>query len=201
MIKNIIFDAGNVLVEIRWEEVMRELGFEGDILKRVSAATVRSDTWKEYDRSACSDEELIASLVAKDPELEREIRLFMEHESEAIVGFSYAKEWVKSFKDNGYNCYILSNYSRTTHEKTRDERGYEEYIDGGIYSWQVQVVKPEPEIYQRLLSRYGLIPEECVFLDDNLLNVETARRLGIHAIHFTTKEEAELELRKLGVKC
>ena len=201
MIKNIIFDAGNVLVEIRWNEVMRELGFEGEVLKRVCEATVRSDMWKEYDRSACSNEELIATFVANAPEVEREIRLFMEHESEAIVAFSYAKEWVKSFKDNGYNCYILSNYSKLTHERTKAERGYEEYIDGGIYSWQVQLVKPEPEIYQMLLTRYELIPEECVFLDDNLMNVEEARKHGIHAIHFTTKEEAEVELRKLGVNC
>lgn len=201
MIKNIIFDAGNVLVQIRWEEVMQELGLEGEVLKRVSGATVRSNMWKEYDRSACSDEEIIASFISNDPELEREIRLFMEHESEAIVEFSYAREWVKSFRDNGYHCYILSNYSKSTHERTKDERGYEEYVEGAIYSWQVQVVKPEPEIYQTLIARYGLVPQECVFLDDNLMNVEAARKIGIHAIHFTTKEEAEVELSKLGVKC
>lgn len=201
MIKNIIFDAGYVLVDVRWTEVMQELGFDEQVIERVSAATVRSDKWKEYDRSACTDEELITSFVANDPEMEREIRLFMQHESEAIVGYSYAKDWVQRFKDNGYNCYILSNYSKSTHEKTKNERGYEEYIDGGIYSWQVQMVKPEPEIYQELLSRYGLVPQECVFMDDNIVNVEVARELGIHAIHFTTKEEAEVELRKLDVKC
>lgn len=201
MIKNIIFDAGNVLVEIRWNQVMQKLGFDDEVLNRVSEATVRSEQWKEYDRSACSDEELISMFVANDPEMEKEIRLFMEHESEAIVAFSYAKEWVKSFKDNGYNCYILSNYSKSTHEKTKAERSYEEYIDGAIYSWQLQIVKPEPAIYQELLERYELTPQECVFMDDNIMNVEMARKLGIHAIHFTTKSDAEVQLRKLGVKC
>lgn len=201
MIKNIVFDAGYVLVDVQWIEVMKKLGFGDEVIKRVCAATVGSHIWKEYDRSACTDEELITSFVANDSEMEREIRLFMEHESEAIVGYSYAKDWVKSFKDNGYNCYILSNYSRSTHEKTKAERSYEEYIDGAIYSWQVQRVKPEPEIYQMLLERYGLIPQECVFMDDNVMNVEVARELGIHAIHFTTKEDAEVELRKLGVHC
>ena len=201
MIKNIIFDAGNVLVEIRWKELMRELGFKGEVLKQVCEATVCSDMWKEYDRSAYTDEELIESFIVNNPEIEKEIRLFMEHESEAIVAFPYAKGWVKSFKDNGYNCYILSNYSKSTHEKTKDERSYEEQIDGSIYSWQVRMVKPEPEIYLELLSRYSLVPQECVFLDDNVINVEVARELGIHAILFTTKEEAEIELRKLGVNC
>lgn len=201
MIKNIIFDAGNVLVEIRWKEVMRELGFEGEVLKQVCEATVCSNMWKEYDRSAYTDEELIASFIANNSEIEKEIRLFMEHESEAIIAFPYAKEWVKSFKDKGYNCYILSNYSKSTHEKTKVQRKYEEYIDGAIYSWQVKMVKPEPEIYRELLTRYALVPQECVFLDDNVINVEAARELGIHAIQFTTKEEAEAELRKLGVNC
>ena len=201
MIKNIIFDVGNVLVEVRWDEVMQELGFEGEVLKRVSEATVRSDIWSDYDRSLRSDEEILASFVANEPELEREIRLFMEHESDTIRRFPYAREWVKSFRDNGYHCYILSNYPRTTHEKTRDERDYEEFVDCAIYSCQVQLIKPEPEIYQTLLTRYGLIADECVFLDDNIMNVKAARKLGIYAIQFTTKEAAEQELRKLGVKC
>lgn len=201
MIENIIFDVGKVLVEVRWEELMRKLGFNEDVLKRVSAATVYSDMWIEHDRSVCAEEEIVASFVANDSELEREICLFMEQHSAAIVKFPYAKEWVKSFRDNGYHCYILSNYPKSTYEKTKEELDYEEYIDGGIYSWQVKMAKPEPEIYQELLKRYGLVPQECVFIDDNIMNVEMARALGIHAIHFTTKEEAEVELRKLGVQC
>lgn len=201
MIKNIIFDAGNVLVEVRWNEVMQELGFERELLQRVSEATVSSNTWREYDRSLLSYEEILALFIANSPELEREIRLFMKHEPETIRKFPYAREWVKNFRDNGYNCYILSNYPRHCYEKTYTERLYEEFINGAVYSCQVQLVKPETEIYQTLLKRYELIPEECVFLDDNLANVDAARKLGIHAIQFTTKEESERELRKLGVKC
>ena len=190
-----------VLVEVRWDEVMQELGFKGELLQRVSEATVKSDIWKEYDRSLLSYEEMLELFIANAPELEKEIRLFMRHEPETIRKFPYAREWVKSFRDNGYNCYILSNYPRYCYEKTYTERLYEEFINGAVYSCQVQLVKPETEIYQTLLKRYELIPEECVFLDDNLGNVDTARKLGIHAVQFTTKEECERELRKLGVKC
>lgn len=51
MIKNIIFDVGKVLVEVRWQEVMRELGFDEATVELVSNATVCSSTWGEYDRS------------------------------------------------------------------------------------------------------------------------------------------------------
>ena len=201
MIKNIIFDVGNVLVEVRWDAVMKEIGFKKELLQRVSEATVRSRVWLEYDRSRLSDEDIMSAFIAQAPDLEKEIRLFMAHGQETIREFSYAREWVKSFREKGYGCYILSNYPRTSYENTQSERTYEEFMDGMLYSYQVQMVKPETEIYQTLLERYGLIPEECVFLDDNIANVEAAKKLGIHAILFTTKDAAERELRELGVKC
>ena len=199
MIKNIIFDVGQVLVKVRWLEVMQELGFDKDTIEQVANATVRSRTWSEYDRSLRSYEELLAEFISNNSEMEKEIRLFMEHEKEAIREFPYAKEWVKKFKDKGYRCYVLSNYPKRTFEMTCSERSFEQYMDGTIYSYAVQMIKPEKEIYQTLLESYDLIPEECVFLDDNLANVEAARKIGIRALHFQTKEEAEEQLRQLGV--
>ena len=61
------------------------------------------------------------------------------------------------------------------------------------------MIKPQPEIYDLLIERYQLVPEECVFLDDTLPNVEAARRAGMHAIHFKNREQALEELKALGV--
>ena len=72
-------------------------------------------------------------------------------------------------------------------------------MDGGILSFRERLIKPDAEIYRLLLSRYSMKPEESVFLDDTLANVDAARALGIHGICFRTKEQAEEELRKLGV--
>ena len=199
MIKNIIFDVGKVLVEVRWHEVMRELGFDEAIVELVANATVCSSMWGEYDRSKLPYEEMLKKFVMNNPTVEKEIRLFMKHEKEAIREFPYAREWVKSFRDKGYKCYVLSNYPKGTFENTREERSFEEFLDGAVYSFQVQMVKPEKEIYQMLLERYDLIPEECVFIDDNQANVEVARELGMNAIQFWKKDETEKELKKLGV--
>lgn len=200
MIKNIIFDVGQVLVKVRWLEVMQELGFHEDITEQVANATVRSGTWSEYDRSLRSYEDLLAEFISNNPQVEKEILLFMEHEAESIREFPYAKEWVKSFKDKGYKCYVLSNYPKRTFEKTCSERSFETYMDGTVYSYAVQMIKPEKEIYQTLLEKYDLIPEECVFIDDNLANVEAATAIGIHALHFQTKDEIEERLRQLKVE-
>ena len=68
----------------------------------------------------------------------------------------------------------------------------------GVF-FQDKVVKPEPEIYRLLIDRYGLKPEECVFLDDTEKNLPMAREFGIHTILFKDKEQAVEELKMLGV--
>lgn len=199
MIKNIIFDVGKVLVEVRWLEVMQELGFDETTVDLVANATVCSSVWGEYDRSRLPYQDMLTRFIMNNPKVEKEIRLFMEHEKKAIREFPYAREWVKSFRDKGYKCYVLSNYPKGTLENTREERTFEEFLNGAIYSCQVQMIKPEKEIYQILLEQYDLIAEECVFIDDNQANVKMARKLGIHAVHFRSKGEAEKELAKLGL--
>ena len=200
MIKNIIFDVGMVLVDFCWQKVFEQLGFTGETYEAVADATARSSMWSEFDRSRISDEEILAGFIANAPEQEQTIRLLWEHVGDTISCYPYSVEWVQQFKENGYKCYILSNYPRRTYELTKQELPFEELMDGVLYSYQVQQIKPEPEIYQTLLGKYSLKPEECVFMDDSPKNVAGARSVGIHAIQFTTRDEAMRKLEALGVK-
>ena len=199
MIKNIIFDVGNVLVEYSWEKVFEKLGFTGEVYEAVANATTRSGLWNEFDRSRMSDEEILAGFIANAPEQEENIRLFWEHVGETITCYSYSNQWIRELKEQGYRCYILSNYARRTYELTKPELSFEWLMDGVLFSYQVQQVKPEPEIFRSLLERYHLKPEESVFMDDNPKNVAAARTLGLAGIVFTTKDEAVRELEALGV--
>ena len=70
-------------------------------------------------------------------------------------------------------------------------------MDGGIMSYEVQLIKPDLAIYQTLMERYDLQPEECVFLDDTVRNVEAAQALGIAGIVVTSQEQAKKELETL----
>ena len=75
---------------------------------------------------------------------------------------------------------------------TRQELPFVADMDGVLFSYEVKLVKPEPEIYQTLLEKYRLRPEECVFMDDNEKNVVAARKAGMYAIHFKNKEQLSL---------
>lgn len=200
MIRNIIFDVGNVLVEYSWERMLQALHITGEAYDAVAKATALSPMWNELDRSFLSDEEILQGFINNAPEYEREIRLVWDNIPESIHCYDYSVEWVRKFRKKGYKTYILSNYSKRGYEVTKQELPFVADMDGVLFSYEVKLVKPEPEIYQTLLEKFQLKPEECVFLDDNEKNIVAAREAGIHAIHFKNKEQAEEELEKLGVK-
>ena len=113
---------------------------------------------------------------------------------------AYAVPWVKELKSKGYRVYYLSNFSLQAKVHCPESLEFVPYTDGGILSYTEQIVKPDAAIYLLLLERFGLKAEESVFLDDTLHNIEAAERLGIHGIWYKSKEQAEEELKKLGVE-
>lgn len=199
MIDTIIFDVGMVLVDFCWKEHIAGFGFPEETAKIVGEAVFQSAAWAETDKGILSEAELTALFIQNAPEYEKEIRQVCADFGGAIRQYEYAVPWIKELKEKGYKVYILSNYGEKTYFDSIKELNFMEEADGGIFSYTVKKVKPEPEIYLLLAEKYNLQPENCVFLDDSRNNVEAARKLGFHAIQFTERKQAVLELQKLGV--
>lgn len=200
MIKNIIFDIGNVLSDFRWRDFIIEKGFDQEMADRIGAASVKSALWSELDRGVWTDEQLLEGFVKNDPEIELQIREAFSDLHGMVVPREYAVSWVRELKRKGYRVYYLSNYSRRAREQCSDVLEFTAYTDGGILSYKERLVKPDPAIYHLLMKRYGLKAKESVFLDDTLENIETARRIGMQGIWFQSREQAVEELKKLGVE-
>ena len=200
MIRNIIFDIGNVLADFRWRGFLQDKGFDEAMIGRISKASVESPLWNEIDRGEWSEEELLQAFVERDPEIEKELREAYENIHGMVTPREYAIPWIKKLKENGYRVLFLSNFSKKAEKECPEALAFLPYTDGGILSYQEKMIKPNPEIYRLLLKRYELQPEECVFLDDTLKNVEAAQAEGMMGIWFRTKEQAEEDLRGLGVK-
>lgn len=200
MIQNIVFDIGNVLTDFRWREFLRDKGFDEPMIDRISKASVESPLWNELDRGEWSEEELLQAFVDRDPEIERELREAYGDIHGMVTPRAYAIPWVKQLKENGYRVLYLSNFSKKAQVECAEALAFLPYTDGGILSYQEKMIKPNPEIYRLLLNRYGLVPQESVFLDDTLKNIEAAQAEGMMGILFQTKEQAEEDLRRLGVK-
>lgn len=199
-VENIVFDVGRVLVEFEWEPYLKSFHFPKEKYEKIADVTFRSQTWNERDRGLLEEEEYVAQMVAKAPEYEADIRAVMERTAETIAPLDYAETWTKYLKNQGYHLYVLSNYGDYMLEKTRPQMAFLKYMDGAIFSCEVQQIKPEAEIYKTLLKRYSLKPSKTVFIDDRADNCEAARKLGIRAIQFTSFKQAAAELEKMGVK-
>ena len=105
------------------------------------------------------------------------------------------QELVRRLKNHGYSVYYLSNIPEDVLALLK-ERGVLDRFDGGVASCEVHVNKPDPRIYQALLDQYGLKASECVFIDDNLANVQAAFTLGFVGIQM--KESVGTLIRSLA---
>ena len=95
MIKNVIFDIGNVLADFGWERLFLRLGFEGEVFERMADATVRGPYWVEFDRSRMPDREIIEGFYSLAPEYKDQIDLLYEHIHEMTEEYSYASSWIR----------------------------------------------------------------------------------------------------------
>jgi len=128
------------------------------------------------------------------PEYAEEIRLTFENVGQCMSRMDYAIPWIKELKADGRRVLYLSNYSRHTMQANPDVLDFLPYMDGGIFSCDVGVVKPDREIYRKLCEKYSLKPAECVFLDDFETNVTAARAYGMNAILFQDYDQAHNDL-------
>ena len=197
MIRNIVFDIGNVLVDYCWRDHIAGYGYSGEMLERIGRAMMLNPVWKEMDRGVWTNEELLQGFIAADPEIEKDIRLVFSDMKTIVRERPESAAWIRSLKEQGYRTYYLSNYSYRARTEAADQLGFLEELDGGIMSYTVQMIKPHADIYEKLMETYGLLPEESVFLDDSAANVEAAGKLGFHTIQVSSQEQAKEELNNL----
>lgn len=194
MIKNIVFDIGNVLVDFCWQDHIARFGYPDEISARVGRAMMQSPVWNELDRGVWTNDELLAGFIANDPELEPQIREVFLNLSTLVRRREGSVGWLRSLKKDGYRVYYLSNFSKRVRTEAAREMPFLKEMDGGIMSCDVKLIKPDEAIYRTLFARYGLNPGECVFLDDSPKNLETAKRLGMKEILVKDQGQAIEEL-------
>ena len=195
-VNTIIFDLGKVLVDYDWKKYLKSLHYDEASIQAVGDAMFASKDWVEADRGVRNEEEILQSFIDNDPEYEKEIRNAFEDMGFTIHTFSYTRIWLKYLKKRGYEIYYLSNFSKPLYDRCKEELSFLDLMDGGYMSWQVKMLKPEPEFYQKLLKDFKIDPAKAVFLDDVLDNIAEARIQGINAVHFKGKKEAVQTLQE-----
>lgn len=194
MIKTVVFDIGGVLTELGRLKFLEPLGYSDEINRRIVAATMASDDWKEYDRGVLTEEEMLHRFIENDPEIEPQIRRMMKDFHGIVRHKDAAIPWIRSVKEKGRQVLFLSNYSKKVRRDAADAVDFLPEMDGGVWSYEENLIKPDRWIYECLLERYHLKPEETVFIDDNEPNLKEPRLLGMRTIHFVSQKQAQEEL-------
>ena len=188
--RNMVFDIGNVLMDFRWKEYMRSLfGEDETLIQTINQGIWHNGCWAAMDKGEMDGAATLRSAVAFAPQYEKEIKLTLDSVAHAFHKFEYSIPWIQELKRMGLNVYYLSNYSAFSVAANPDVLDFIPYMDGGVFSFEVKAVKPEPEIYRCLCEKFGLKPEECLFTDDVPANVKGAQACGFQGIVFEGYEK------------
>ncbi|MBQ3665054.1 MAG: HAD-IA family hydrolase [Lachnospiraceae bacterium] len=183
-VNTVILDLGMVLVDFIPKEHMKNVGIKEGKIKAVMEAVVDNEIWDEYDRGIMTYEETLGKMIEKSPKLEKEIRKVFGNLEGIVKKFDYTDRLIKELKNAGYRVLYLSNLSQKLYQDCEKELAFINALDGGILSFEVKMKKPDQEIYELMIRKYHLTPEQCVFFDDREVNLRAAQELGMGTVIF-----------------
>ena len=201
-INTIIFDLGGVLIDWNPLYVFNDL---------IPDPEQRTYFFQNVCTSDWNEQQDAGTLIAKATE--ERIRLFPEWENEIR---SYYGRWVemlgeplqgtveilkKLIDSPNYRIYALTNWSAETFPIAKSMKRFEflNWFEGILVSGEEKMIKPQPEIFELILSRYSIDRTKAVFIDDNLRNVRASTAVGLETIHFQSSEQLAEELKRLSI--
>ena len=188
MLRNIIFDVGNVLLEYRWIEAIQDTGLSREKALDAGNKVFDNRLWVEFDAGNISKDDLIKEYGKLYPMYEENIREFINNADRMQLAREEVWEMVHKLKEKGFKIYLLSNYSEYLFNIHTKGVPFMDDLDGRLVSYEIHQVKPGREIYETLLKRYDLDAGECLFLDDRKENTDTAESLGIKSITIESRQ-------------
>mgnify|MGYP002621255607 FL=1 len=199
-IKNIIFDLGGVLIDWNPDYVFKEV-FKDDEKLAWFYREICTMDWNENQDAGYPLKKATEERIALFPQYEDWIRMYYgrweEMLGESIQG---TVDLLKQCVDSpALKVVALTNWSAETFPIALKKFDFLQWFEGIVVSGEEMTRKPFPDIYQTTLKRFDLKPEQSLFIDDNKRNIEAAKALGIHCIHFSSPQQLEKELKKLNV--
>lgn len=196
----IVFDLGGVLIEWNPRYLYRKLfGADEERMEKFLAEVCTKD-WNHGLDCGRSFAEAVAELVARYPDQAELIRAYDLRWEEMVTGaIEPTVEILAALKRAGYPLYALSNWSTEKFINIPERFTFLRWFEKIVISGDVKCAKPDAEIYRRLLESIGKSAPECLFIDDNLPNIEAARGLGFQTIHYRSTERLRDDLKSMGI--
>jgi len=194
-VKNVVFDAGGVLLEWNPPRVIAQMYPDPKIQAQIREFIFEHPDWHEFDRGTLTAETASAHFAKLSGRSAEEVRELLRATAESLRPIDGTIRLLEQLAAAGLHLYLLSNMPVSTYEILVKRHAFFEHFRHMVISGAILLLKPEPEIYQHLLETTGIEPAESVFIDDLPRNVIAARESGLHAIQFTSPEACRMELR------
>tara|TARA_B100001287_G_scaffold265863_1_gene259217 strand:+ start:6606 stop:7208 length:603 start_codon:yes stop_codon:yes gene_type:complete len=182
-VKKFLFDLGNVFFDWNPVRILKPI-FNDDERMNFFINNISFPLLDTRCDAGITIEVAVNDAVKKFPDFEKEIKLYYPNHRNMVGGFfQKTVDIFHKVKELNYPCYILSNWSAETYEGMEDQYPFLKEFDGKIISGRDFLIKPNPAIYELAISRFDLIPEDTLFIDDRLDNIEAAQKLNFQTIH------------------
>ena len=193
MIRNIIFDFGNVLGWTLADDTTKTYVADSSVRQQIRNVVFDPADWDRLNRGTMTDEEMFQRICSRLPEHLHQDAITVydnwTNTSRPVPGMAHL---VSELKEKGYRLYLLSNATLTFSERYRLVPWMSallEQFDGLVFSAVVGMAKPDREIYEYVLNTYSLNADECLFVDDYQENIAGAEKLGIQGYRFDGDSE------------
>jgi putative hydrolase of the HAD superfamily len=196
-VRNVIFDFGGVLVNWRPDEIIDGFYADPELRAAIRTHAFQHDDWVDMDRGVLDEATVVRRFAGRMGRPEAEMAALFDRVRDSLTPIEPTVALLSELRERGYRLYGLSNMSETIFEHLTSLHDFFGLFDGIVVSAAVKLVKPDPAIYDHLRATYGIDFGESVFIDDLPRNVESAERLGLPAIRFTTTEQVRRELEPL----
>ena len=182
MIKNIILDVGGIIFDDSQKNIEKVLGKKCDYIYKIAYGK----GFKKCLLGEMSVQEHINSLKNEKDFSDIEYILKKDNLKESYPLIKNNFEFIKKLKEDGYKLFVLTNITEDSYNYINSIIHIKDIFDGGIYSYQEHLIKPNHDIYNLIIKTFDLNKEETVFFDDKEKNVIAANEVGLKSFVFTS---------------
>ncbi len=196
-VRNVIFDLGGVVFDWNPDHIVSRVQPNPELRAALKEALFGHSDWRLFDRGTLTEPELIERLQLRLGATRQEVDAILDAVRNSLVEKPETIKLLRALQGQGTPLYCLSNMPASVYTHLRQRHHFWDAFSGIVISGEVKMMKPEPEVFMHLLATFKLLAQETVFVDDLTANIESARRVGLHAICFKDAAQCRRELRQI----
>jgi len=196
-VRNVIFDLGGVLLEWNPDKILQRFYSDAPLRTLLKDELFLHPEWRAFNRGALSEAQLLERVSKRTGRPPAELAALLDSIRESLVTKPDTVALLRSLQRRDVPLYCLSDMPVSIYAHVRLRHDFWDAFRGIVISGEVNLMKPEREVFEHLLSRYRLDPRHTVFIDDYPANLDGARSVGLHAIQFLDAAQCERELQSM----